>query len=57
MEKSFVDGDKSGLQESHSDDTITGMKVQNVTEEYLKIATPGEGTLAYGDGYRITTNA
>lgn len=41
------------MKKSVSDVTITDMKIQDVTEEYLKNAVPGKGTLAYATGYQI----
>ncbi len=57
---SFVDGETSnfekievrnGLQAPARHSTITRMEEQDVTSEYLKAATPGEGTITYDDGY------
>ncbi len=52
-QKSFVDGDKSGLQEVAKDGNVMDMDIQNVTENYLKNATPNQGTIAYEAGYRM----
>ena len=48
-----MDADKSGLQEALFSDTIIDMKIQNVTGDYLKIATPKEGAIIYEEGYRM----
>lgn len=32
---------------------IIGMKEQNVTNEYMKAAAPGQGTITYDEGYKI----
>ncbi|MCI8857163.1 MAG: minor capsid protein [Clostridiaceae bacterium] len=65
----FVDGDKSGfdatvndlsgltsykqLQPAPKSDIISGMKVQDVTNEYFRTAAPGQGTITYDEGYKI----
>ncbi len=44
---------KSKLQETASSGTIINMKIQDVTDEYLKSAIPGKGTLSFAFGYKM----